>query len=145
MAEVVFADCECGYSINETSFPFTDLLESDFLHLRNITLDSDWIPQNYTVTSHDSRGMYGKNASLDNVVANPLNSTYDWTGQGVLGGDPGLQLYVRGGIPANGLVPISEIATAGVDMLYGSFRAAIKLSSTPGTCAAFFWASRLSG
>ncbi|KAI9870286.1 MAG: hypothetical protein M1830_004440, partial [Pleopsidium flavum] len=133
------ADCECGYSVNATSFPFTDLLETDFLHLQNITLDSDWVPQNYTVNSLAARGAYGKNASLDNVVANPLNSTYEWTGRGVSGGNPGLQLYVRGGVPKDGLIPMGEVATARVDMLYGSFRAAIKLSDTPGTCAAFFW------
>lgn len=139
MRSLVLADCECGYSINATSFPFTDLLETDFLHLQNITRDTDWVPQNYTVTSLAARGLYGKNATLDNVVANPLNSTYGWTGRGVFGGDPGLQIYVRGGIPKDGLVPMGEIATARVDMLYGSFRAAIKLSDTPGTCAAFFW------
>ena len=66
------ADCECGYTVNGTLY--TDLLESDFLHLPNITLDTDWQPQNYTVSAADARGPYGKNASLSNVVSNPLRT-----------------------------------------------------------------------
>lgn len=58
------------------------------------------------------------------------------------GGDPGLQLWVRGGIPKDGLIPMGEIATSREDMLYGSFRASILVSDIPGTCAAFFWVRR---
>ncbi|KAA6408617.1 MAG: glycoside hydrolase family 16 [Lasallia pustulata] len=131
------ADCECGYTVNATLY--TDLLETDFLHLPNITRDTDWQPQNYTVSPAAARGPYGKNASLSNVVANPLHDNNTSAGPGLLGGDPGLQLWVRGGIPQDGLIPIAEIASARDDMLYGSFRASMKLTGTPGTCGAFFW------
>lgn len=131
------ADCECGYTVNSTLY--TDLIETDFLHLANITDDKDWQPQNYTVTPELARGPYGKNASINNVVANPLQSQYDWAGDGINGGDAGLQLFVRGGVPQDGLIPIAELATARVDMLYGSFRAGMKATGTPGTCGAFFW------
>ena len=73
------------------------------------------------------------------MVSNPLASQYDWSGDGVNGGDGGLQIIVRGGIPADGLVPMGEMASNRTDMLYGSFRAAMKLTQTNGTCGAFFW------
>ena len=137
LTPLAHADCECGYTVN--SALYTDLLETDFLHLPNITLDTDWQPQNYTVSPAAARGPYGKNATIGNVIANPLQNNNSWAGEGVLGGDPGLQLWARGGTPANGLIPMAEVASAREDMLYGSFRAAMKLTGTSGTCGAFFW------
>lgn len=131
------ADCECGYTVNKTLY--TDLIETDFLHLANITADTDWQPQNYTVTSEAARGPYGKNASLSNVVANPLKSKYDWAGEGINGGDAGLQILVRGGIPANGLIPMGELAMMRKDLMYGTFRVGMKITEISGTCGAFFW------
>ena len=131
------ASCQCGYTLNTTFY--TDLLETDFLHLPNITLDTDWQPQNYTVTPATARGPFGKNASLSNVLSNPLKSKYDWAGDGVNGGDAGLQLWVRGGTPKDGLVPIAEVATRREDMLFGTFRVGMKVTGVPGTCGAFFW------
>src|SRR6202012_1558666 len=61
------------------------------------------------------------------------------SGPGVLGADPGLQLYVRGGIPADGYVPVAEVMSSRNDMLFGSFRASMKLPSVGGTCGSFFW------
>ncbi|KAI4129088.1 MAG: hypothetical protein LQ347_003913, partial [Umbilicaria vellea] len=126
LAPRAHANCECGYTVNATLY--TDLLETDFLHLPNITLDTDWELQNYTVSAADARGPYGKNATLGNVVANPLKDNTSWTGHGILGGDPGLQLWVRGGIPSDGLIPMAELASTREDMLYGSFRASLKLT-----------------
>ncbi|MCJ1252184.1 hypothetical protein MMC30_009424 [Trapelia coarctata] len=134
---VVEANCECGYSVSSTLY--TELLETDFLHLPNITIDTDWAPQNYTVKPEAARGPYGKNASIRNVVSNPLQNKNAWTGDGLSGRDAGLQLWVRGGVPQNGLIPMAELASARADILYGSFRVAMKLTSIPGTCAAFFW------
>lgn len=134
---LVHANCECGYTVNSTLY--TDLIESDFLHLANIITDTDWQLQNYTVTPALARGLYGKNASLTNVVANPLRSKYDWAGDGIDGGDSGLQLFVRGGIPKDGLIPMAEVATTRSDLLYGTYRAGMKVTSVSGTCGAFFW------
>ena len=134
---VVEAYCECGYAVSSTLY--TELLETDFLHLPNITLDTDWAPQNYTVKSQAARGPYGKNASINIVISNPLPNEKAWTGNGLLGGDAGLQLWVRGGIPQDGLIPMAELASTRADILYGSFRVAMKLTGIPGTCAAFFW------
>ena len=137
LADFVHSDCECGYTVNSTLY--TDLLETDFLHLANITADTDWQPQNYTVTPELARGPYGKNASLTNIIANPLESPYDWAGNGTNGGDAGLQIIVRGGIPQDGLIPMGELATIRRDMLQGTFRAGMKVTATSGTCGALFW------
>ena len=135
----VRSDCECGYTVN--SLLYTDLLESDFLHLDNITLDTDWEPQKYNISADLARGPFGKNASLDNVVSNPLKSKDKtlFTGDSILGGDAGLQLIVRGGVPSDGLIPMAELTTERSDLYYGSFRAGMKLTGTNGTCGAFFW------
>ena len=133
----VLADCECGYIVNNVLY--TDSIESDFLHLQNITTDQDWQPQEYTTSAALSRGPYGKSASVSNVIANPLSNPNDWIGKSELGGDAGLQLIVRGGIPGDGLVSIAELATFRTDLLYGSFRAGMKLTGNNGTCGAFFW------
>ncbi|KAG7002377.1 glycoside hydrolase family 16 [Physcia stellaris] len=132
------ADCNCGYTVGSTLY--TDLIESDFLHQQNITADTDWQGQDYTVSAELARGPYGKNASSDNIVANPLKSKYDWAGDGINGGDAGLQLIVGGGTPdKGGLIPMAELVTSRDDILYGSFRAGMKITKVNGTCGAFFW------
>lgn len=137
LAPLIEANCECGYTLNTTLY--TDLLETDFLHLADITKDTDWQPQDYTITPDSARGPYGKNASLTNVRVNPLKSQYDWAGDGMHGGDAGLQLIVRGGFPTDALVPMAEVATARRDLLFGTFRVGMKVTGTSGTCGAFFW------
>jgi hypothetical protein len=60
------ADCECGYTaaigasdMQTSNFLFTDIIESDFLHIKNVSLDTDWKRQNFTVTPEAGRGPYG--------------------------------------------------------------------------------------
>lgn len=134
------ADCECGYIVNSTLY--TDLLETDFLHSSSVS--SDWHAQKYNVQPgpQASRGPYGKDAEVGNVVPNPLKDKNDWSGPGTKGDDAGLQLIVRGGIPKDNLIPIAELVSDREDMLYGSFRTAMKLTGTNGTCGAFFWVCR---
>lgn len=60
----VVALCECGYTSTIEAFGsspvvFTDLIESDFLHIRNVAKDTDWRRQNYSVTAEAGRGPYG--------------------------------------------------------------------------------------
>lgn len=135
LPSLVRSDCECGYVVNGTLY--TDLLESDFLHAVNET--GDWRAQEYTVSPEESRGPYGKHASLDNVVSNPTKNKYDWSGDGPKGGDAGVQLIVRGGIPQDKLIPVAELVSVREDLYYGSYRAAMKLTGINGTCGAFFW------
>ncbi len=135
---LVQANCECGYTVNSTLY--TDLIESDFLHLTNITNNTDWIPQKYQIKPELARGPFGKDARLNNVLPNPLANHYDWAGNGVNGGDAGLQLIVRGGVPPKGgLIPMAEIVTNRTDILFGSFRVGMRMTATNGTCGAFFW------
>ncbi|KAL9595105.1 MAG: hypothetical protein Q9219_006648 [cf. Caloplaca sp. 3 TL-2023] len=133
----VWADCECGYTVNGTLY--TDLTESDFLHIKNIN-ESGWLPQTYTVDPKTARGPFGKDASPKQIALNPLKSRYDWAGNGINGQEAGAQVLVKGGDPGEGgMIPMGEMSTNRTDMLYGSFRAGIKLTGLPGTCGAFFW------
>jgi hypothetical protein len=83
------------------------------------------------------------NYTIDNVVSNPILDKKNWTGPGTFGGDPGLQIQIDGGIPSNGYVQTAQMNSAREDLLWGSYRAAMKLTLTPGSCAAFFWVCRL--
>jgi hypothetical protein len=64
-SEPVAGFCECGYVAEiaagsvANSFLFTDVLESDFLHIKNIKADTDWSIQNYDVSAAAARGPYG--------------------------------------------------------------------------------------
>lgn len=81
------------------------------------------------------------NHTVKNVVANGIPNINNWTGPGILGGDPGLQLTVSGGVPSDGYVDTAEMDSVRTDMLWGSYRASMKLSPIAGTCSAFFWVS----
>lgn len=120
------ADCTCGYTINTTRAPdhalFTDLLESDFLHTYDFSPASArgmrWRPQTYD--QRGAGGPCGMAKAAANVVANPLRRIWDWGGEeGVGGGDPGLQLWVRGEVVGEGLVPTAEVVSVREDVLYG--------------------------
>ncbi|KAL8713678.1 MAG: hypothetical protein Q9220_002204 [cf. Caloplaca sp. 1 TL-2023] len=136
----VSAACECGYSTHaikdNTNYVYTDVLETDFLHVQDIAAQRDWVRQVWSVppvgTAH-----WGRNMTLDNTRTNPLPG--DVGTEGVNGGDSGLQLSVRSGTPEGGDIPGAELATARTDMLYGSFRAGMKYTGQSGTCGAFFW------
>lgn len=137
------AACECGYSVNSSTSDqftgYTDLMENDFLHtvVDNIT-EAGWRVQEYNVSTEDSRGPYGKEFVLGNVESNPLKDSHAWAGDSENGGDAGLRLWVRGD-HSKGLISGAEMASVRDDVLYGSFRVAMKLSSSSGTCGAFFW------
>jgi hypothetical protein len=141
LVRLVAADCECGYSstIRDTAYVFSDILETDFLHLDDVSQDTDWQVQEYNVTAKVSRGPYGTSSQVDNVISDPLADNYSYSGPSQLGGDPGLQLYVRGGVPRDGYVPVAQVNSVREDMLWGSYRTALKLTNVRGTCGAFFW------
>ncbi|KAH8146270.1 uncharacterized protein LAJ45_09712 [Morchella importuna] len=138
---LVAADCECGYSVNkttdETYAVFTDLLESDFLTLSNITEDTDWAIQSWSVDKEASKGPYGRITEPRNVVSNPAKSTN--TSEGLNGDQAGLELYVRKLGENEEHVSVAEVDSRRTDMRYGSFRAGIKATDISGTCGAFFW------
>jgi hypothetical protein len=141
--DTVLADCECGYAstINSTSYVFTDILETDFIHLADIAKDTDWQRQVFNRTAEADRGPFGEASELANIISNPILSNVSYSGPGQVGGDAGLQLFVRGGTPDGALVPVAEVDSVRTDMLWGSYRASMKLTAVAGTCSAFFWVS----
>lgn len=126
---LVYSACECGYAVDNELY--TDLLVTDFLH--SATIPAEWQPQDYTVLKTESRGPYGKVASPENIVTNPL------TRGGARDSDAGLQMIVRGGTPRDAFIPMAELKTVRNDFLYGSFRAGMKHTGIPGTCSTIFW------
>ncbi|KAK0710976.1 concanavalin A-like lectin/glucanase domain-containing protein [Lasiosphaeris hirsuta] len=144
----VSADCECGYSTNiapnsqphqrrhqrrhqqQEQHVFTDLIESDFTSLGDIAANTDWARQEFNVTQKQARGDYGEMFSVANIPG---------FGQKKLGAvDPGLHLVV-GSEPVQSMIPVAEIDTQRLDVSWGTFRASMKVTGVPGTCAAFFW------
>ncbi|KAI1862558.1 hypothetical protein JX265_009272 [Neoarthrinium moseri] len=143
------ANCECGYSVttggndeDASTQLFTDLLESDFVHVDYVGADSQgrkgWAAQEYNKSGTDARGPYGEAFVLENVKGSLLADAGAWTGNGSGGGDAGLQLTV-GSEVMGGMVLSAEAATTGLDYLYGSYRVGMKVTDVPGTCSAFFW------
>lgn len=137
------ASCDCGYVISSPQTPrhywlyYSDILETDFLHLYNITNNQCWSVQGYNITVGKARGQYGKLASPANIVLNPLINNETWSGQGIHGGSAGVQLWVRSAV-RNDMVPIGEIVSR-AEMAYGSYRVGMKVTSVPGTCTGIFW------
>jgi hypothetical protein len=149
---------------------FTDLLETDFTRLvdngnnnnRNgLVQNTDWAPQAFNLTRERARGEYGEMFSVENVrlVTGGGGDNHDDDddddsgdddirgGRGGGGdkerGDRGLELVVRSEL-VDGMVPVAELATRRLDLMWGTFRAGMRVSRVGGTCAAFFWVGWLS-
>lgn len=161
LAPPALADCECGYlaTLNPSDTPiasnhaqtalFTDLLETDFTRLPStttpLTQNTDWAPQAFNLTHERARGEYGEMFAVDNVL---LGREGEGEGGGDDGEEPrmgagenrGLELVVRAEL-VDGMVPVAELATRRLDLMWGTFRARMKVSGVGGTCAAFFWVS----
>ncbi|GIZ46952.1 hypothetical protein CKM354_001005400 [Cercospora kikuchii] len=151
-------NCPCGYTTPNGAF-FTDALETDFFHVGDLARDTNsaWIPQAYNVTPGNANGPFGKASRVENVVANPMRGGRDvWDGEGIDGEDPGLGSWTRStlissssdedddededeGGGGGSMIPMSEIVSSRTDILYGSFRIALKATNINGTCGAFFF------
>lgn len=122
--------------MNATDAPdhavFTEVLESDFTLLTNITLDTDWVVQEWKVDKVASRGPYGRAMEPGNVVSNPVGEDVEFK-------DAGLELWAKAADADDKYVSVSEVDSTRSDMLYGSFRAGIQTTGVNGTCMAFFW------
>ena len=120
---------------------FTEVIESDFLHIRDISLDTDWRRQEFSVTPEKGRGPFGMNYTIESVVSNPIVNHSQWVGPGMDGPNAGLQLMVDSGLPVSGYIKTAQMNSAREDLLWGTYRAGLKLTNIPGTCASFFWVS----
>lgn len=145
-SDTALADCECGYAITSDSsenLVFTDLLESDFVHL-DVTDRSQgygrygWAAQAFNMSMQAARGPYGEFFTLDNVVANNIADIRVFDTAGEKGGDAGVRLVVKSE-SVDSMLSTSEIATTDLNYFHGTFRAGIKLTGVAGTCSAFFW------
>ncbi|KAL8781945.1 MAG: hypothetical protein Q9213_005784 [Squamulea squamosa] len=125
-ASSVLGKCECGYSVKGQG-TYTDAFEADFFRQDDIAHDDNWIISRHTQYYPDT---YDMSYNLQNVISNPLTRS---------SGDPGLQLFVRGPTVKPAAVSTAELITKRVDMHYGSYRAAIKYTTVPGTCGSMFW------
>ena len=140
-------NCDCGYLVRSPQTPrhywlyYSDILETDFLHLYNITNNQCWAVQSYNITAEQAGGPYGRLASPANIVPNPFINNETWSGQGIRGGSAGLQLWVRSALQDQ-MVPIGEIVS-GAQMAYGSYRVGMKVTSVPGTCTGICWVTVL--
>ena len=134
---------------------FTDLLETDFTRIYSsgnrydVSKDTDWAPQAFNITKERARGEWGEMFDVRNVFSYPPNKDREsQPGEDEMNWGPnhwdsddkmnGLKMVVRSDV-VDGMVPVAEVATRRLDFLYGSFRASMKISDIPGTCAAFFW------
>lgn len=133
------ADCECGYSTTVSSnssedtpqnYVFTDLLETNFANISDVSKNTDWARQAFNTTAESARGAYGEMFTVDNVET-----------QNEANGD-GLQISVRSG-EVDGLLSGGEVDSARLDVFYGTFRSSLRLTNVSGTVSAFFWVSVL--
>lgn len=132
------------------------MFETDFLHLYDMPNSSTvstnpskgvgWQPQVYNVSAQAARGPYGKAAMLNNVVPNPIADHTKWSGPGIKGADPGLQIWARHAptlapsrYAQQNMIGMGEIVTSRTDFFYGSFRVGMKTTGLNGTCGSFFW------
>lgn len=132
-SRTVYAKCECGYSVKNGE-TYTDALEADFLHMKDISNNADWQISSWP----EAKKPYAMSYEKQNVIANPLTGSPGGTAKG---GDAGLQLVVRGPTKEGSSVSTAELTTTRKDMHYGSYRAAIKYSKESGTCGSMFWVS----
>ncbi|KAI5812118.1 concanavalin A-like lectin/glucanase domain-containing protein [Pyronema omphalodes] len=138
----VLANCECGYTVNTNgteSALYTEVLETDFSLTKDVSLDTDWVVQEWKVESGPSHGPYGRETKRANVIANPSGNDQTKPQIGQNGSPAGIELFVRKLQGNSQYVGVAEIDSARTDMFYGSFRAGINVPKTKGTCAAFFW------
>ncbi|KAL7918526.1 glycoside hydrolase family 16 protein [Trichoderma austrokoningii] len=147
LPRLVAADCECGFvthasmqkQARNSSAPaqlfFTNMMESKFFELKNISLDSTWKRQQYNVSARAGRGEYGKTFAVNNVYSVPSTGGDEADSNS---GNDGIALVVGSSV-GNSSVPVAELDSARSDMAFGSYRAGMKLTPVNGTCAAFFW------
>lgn len=136
--------CQCGLSVasrdNETdSWLFTEMIETDFSTVQDMTTMTDWVRQEYNVSAEDGRGEYGKAFVTSNVE--PMINN------GVLGDEASgrgekrvLGLKVNSSL-SDDAVPAAEIDSSRLDLHWGSYRTGMKVTGSNGTCSAFFWVS----
>lgn len=143
LASIVTAVCPCGFQAtnpnNDTeTWLFTEMLETDFTKLHDVSQSKAWERQEFNVSAKDGRGLYGKQFKISNVQPRPGSLV-----EGDFKAPPngaGLELRVNSSM-YNEAVAGAEVDSKRLDLQWGSYRAGMKVTDTIGTCAAFFWVS----
>ncbi|KAK1243082.1 hypothetical protein MKX07_003710 [Trichoderma sp. CBMAI-0711] len=150
---LVAADCECGFAQDlppaegagrgdgsaDGRLLFTNMMESKFFELRNISRDGNWKRQQYNVSARAGRGEYGKAFAVQNVYTLAADGHGENVDDANAGPGEGIALVVGSTLVDDEAIPVAELASARKDMFFGSYRAGMKLTPVNGTCAAFFW------
>lgn len=135
--KVLATDCTCGFEVKRPNggdgWLFTEAIETDFTRLQSITSAKDWQRLEFNVSAETGRGRYSKIFAPNNIAVGP-----NLANKGASERHAGVELSV-GATIANGGVPVAEMDTMRQDILWGSFRAGMKLTAVKGTCSAFFW------
>lgn len=135
--KVLATDCTCGFDVKRPNsgdgWLFTEAMETDFTRLQSITSAKDWQRLEFNVSAETGRGEYSKIFTPNNIAVGPNladKGSSEWY--------DGVELSVSAAI-VNGGVLAAEMDTMRQDLLWGSFRAGMKLTAVKGTCSAFFW------
>ncbi|KAK9709434.1 hypothetical protein K7432_009043 [Basidiobolus ranarum] len=115
-------NCDCGFYQEDTGNTWSNIHYTNWnTYTDNINKDSSFIVASYQVP-----------AKYDNIL------TRDYTSNNVKISDRGLELLVT---PESDGTPVksSSISTSRKDILYGSFRAVMKIPVQPGTVSAFYF------
>jgi hypothetical protein len=121
-AATLVDNCPCGYS-TEDGAVWSEIQETDFTTVTDLFYEKHgWDVQEYNASAAPDQGVYARYTSRYNLEY----------------GTDGLRLMVR---PPNSNHSIggAEISSVRSDMLYGSFRVAMKSTTVNGTCGAIFW------
>lgn len=114
---------------------FTHMLETNFTSMKELSGTPEWIKQQFNVSAQAGRGKFGKSFLPENVFLWPEADDL----QGSAQSQGSLALRVGSQITSFNSITAAEVDTSRMDMLWGSYRATMKLSQVAGTCAAFFW------
>ncbi|KAL2753833.1 glycoside hydrolase family 16 protein, partial [Sodiomyces alcalophilus JCM 7366] len=124
--------CDCGYAtkVGDSRYVFTDLIETDFGKVANISHNTDWFSPEFNRTGDGARGPLGERFTSNNVDTVLEESASD---------EPvGLRMVVRNST-LDGMVSVAEVDSARDDIHWGSFRVSMQVTDIAGTCVAFFW------
>jgi len=137
----VQADCECGYSTSVSNSGdkviFTDLLETDFTRHDRTNADANWKLPQFNLTKQETHGNYGLNFHPSNTLSYEDNTPISEESLSLIP-DVGAELFVSGNLEQD-MVSVAEMDSRRSDLTYGSYRASMKLTDVPGTCASLMW------
>lgn len=135
LVELVEAQCECGYSMDETGDYFTHAIYNNFSTFapskavsKNSGFALDWIAQGWAMPYVSRITPLAIQNTLENVYIDDGNLILKQAG------------YPNEAVMAGRNVSVASISSRVDDIFHGSFRTEMKVEgATGGSVAAFFW------